>query len=687
MVLYKQTFAAILTALLFVLTSAVFAQEPVKVTRSDNKVILEGKIYYVHIVKAGQTLYSIARAYNVSEKEIMIENPGTTADLAIGQVLKIPSDPASAFAVDTKEIQTEQNRHTLKEGETLYAVSKKYGCTVDDLIRLNPGLDINDIPVGYEIILPPPIEEPMNELSFDEEGYLFHKVKRGETLFSIARYYGVSVREIRSVNRELGWGGPRSGDVLRIPQPTTTVSEIFSPVPVFDDTLKVTEPDTLPSEETYRYTELQEPDHFEERMYKIAYMIPFNYSEMEPLDSLLKGERSAFRRERIREEYKMEMEKPQSVNFLEFLEGSLLAADILTDSGMQVEIKIYDTRRSMERTREILAEPAFSQTDLIIGPFFNFNMELVSEFSKTHRIPMVSPFYSNDTLLQKNPYQFQPTPQYKTEYKQNAAFIGRLYDSNLILVHEGDSSNIEKIAYYKEVLFEELEKYSAVETVMFKEVVISNGNTEGLVHSLNPNMKNLVILPSVDEAFASMVASRLFYELGNYDIELFGSSYWVGFKNIEIDYIHALNLKISHTHWYDYHDASFLDFLRKFRSSYIKEPGSYTRMGYNYGTVGYDLSMYFLSALKRYGPRFILHLNEHNVDAMVFDYRFGRISPSGGYENRNLHYYHFNEQMEVEEIQMPERPPIHQYLRPAGDDPIYFRWSNPDPDTSMNILH
>src|SRR6056297_3084780 len=153
------------------------AQDPGKVTRSDNKVILEGKVYYVHLVKAGQTLYSIARAYNVSEKEILIENPGSIAtELSIGQVLKIPSDPASAFSVDTGEVTDQPRFHILKPGETIYSLSRRYDCTPEDLLELNPGIDINDIPVGQKILLPSD-ELSRNELSFDEEGYLFHKVK------------------------------------------------------------------------------------------------------------------------------------------------------------------------------------------------------------------------------------------------------------------------------------------------------------------------------------------------------------------------------------------------------------------------------------------------------------------------------------------------------------------------------
>ena len=298
----------------------------------------------------------------------------------------------------------------------------------------------------------------------------------------------------------------------------------------------------------------------------------------------------------------------------------------------------------------------------------------------------MTPFYSNEALVLDNPYLFQPTPSYKAEYRNNAAYIGRLINNNLILVHQGDSARMEQISFYKEALFDEIEKYSAVETVLFKEVIINDGNTEGLVHSLNPDIPNLIILPSVDEAFASMISSRLFYELPNYDIEVFGSSYWSGFNNIELSYIHALNLKISHTHWYDHNDTVFLDFLKKFRNNYIREPESYTRLGYNYGATGYNLSMFFLSALQQYGQRFLFHLDDHHEDSMVYGYDFKRVSPAGGYENRALNYYYFNKDFGVEKIQLPERPPLHHYLQPAGDDPIYFWWLDPDSDSTDHTI-
>jgi len=90
------------------------AQEPPEIERSENKVILEGRIYYVHVVKGGEILYSIARAYQVSEKEIIMENPGSSTDLMIGQVLKIPSRPSVQTRVHTADSTIQGPYHVMK---------------------------------------------------------------------------------------------------------------------------------------------------------------------------------------------------------------------------------------------------------------------------------------------------------------------------------------------------------------------------------------------------------------------------------------------------------------------------------------------------------------------------------------------------------------------------------------------
>ncbi len=75
-------------------TFNVYSQtDPVEVVRSEDKVVIGGTVYYIHVVKPGQTWYSISRVYNVPQKEILLENPHAYIGLQPGQALKIPVRP------------------------------------------------------------------------------------------------------------------------------------------------------------------------------------------------------------------------------------------------------------------------------------------------------------------------------------------------------------------------------------------------------------------------------------------------------------------------------------------------------------------------------------------------------------------------------------------------------------------
>ncbi len=66
--------------------------QPVEVKRTQEKTIVNGKVYYIHTIQKGQTLYSISKAYEVSQDDIIRENPGIDpAALKEGQALRIPA--------------------------------------------------------------------------------------------------------------------------------------------------------------------------------------------------------------------------------------------------------------------------------------------------------------------------------------------------------------------------------------------------------------------------------------------------------------------------------------------------------------------------------------------------------------------------------------------------------------------
>src|SRR4030042_6759185 len=105
----------------------------VVVTRSKDKVIISGIPYYIHLVKKGETAYSISRAYGIAVEELIRENPPAVYGVNEGQSLRIPiksvPDVMPAESVPAK-IQRDESKfiyHNLKPGETVYSLSKSYG--------------------------------------------------------------------------------------------------------------------------------------------------------------------------------------------------------------------------------------------------------------------------------------------------------------------------------------------------------------------------------------------------------------------------------------------------------------------------------------------------------------------------------------------------------------------------------
>jgi LysM repeat protein len=664
------------------LSMAAFPQEQVQVERSANKVILEGKVYYIHVVKPGETLYAISKAYNISQKEISIENPGVVSGIQIGQALKIPVQPTIEEEIDTsREDAGARGRHThnVETGETIYGIARMYGISESALREANPAVQAENLKPGQHLIIPQPLPGEKGRdtaPAYNEEGFAYHKVKRKETLYSIARFYGITVQDIRTANPELGWGGPKTGQVVRIPLPQMVdhPETALDTLPV--DSLLRIRTDSLPEE--YPYEELLY-EHFDpDRTYRVAYFIPFDFQKPEPLDSLIKDVDSATRRNRIIERYRMEEKVPQAVSFLEFFQGSLLALDSMKQTGMKLDVSFFDTHKSVERTRSLLAEEGMEELDLIIGPFYPFTLEIVAAFARENRIPLVTPFYNELDYIRNNPYLFQLSPSMEREYREVAKLVASKYQYNIVYVREEDSLDVEKHAYLQGLIFDGFDDYRPEEPVIFKEMILTLEHSDDIIHSLSADRKNLVVVPTRNEALASRVVSALYYRLKDFEIEMIGTPFWTEFSSIDYRYYHELSLMFYNSFWMDYLDPEVDMFLRKYRDHFFAEPRAMTRKGNNYGIEGYDITLYFTNALRIYGHRFILSLDEYNPGQVLDPYRFSRVTSAGGYENTRITFYQFLPDMSIREFKVPELPERNLFFRPLEDGKR--KYLNFDPD-------
>ncbi len=635
--------------------------------RSKNKVILEGTVYYIHMVKPGETLYAISKAYHISQKEIAIENPGVISGLRVGQAIKIPVDPMPQEEINTSKLPEPLETgkyHTVMPGETLYGISRMYKLREKDLKKANRGVSAENLKPGQRLRIP---EEGVAEdkHAYNEEGLLYHKVKRKETLYSIAGYYGVSIEEIRAVNPELGWGGPKNGQTIRIPSPQLSDQEQVGEEGIIEDEVAYEAWEDEIDE--YSYDEFDDRHENIRRTYHVAFFIPFDFREMEPLDSLLKDVRTESRRNRIIERYMMEAKIPQSVNFLEYFQGTLLAIDAMRQSGMKLDVRYFDTRRSESRIRSILRDDDMEDFDLFFGPFYPYTLELVAAFAYENRIPLVTPFHNDLDLLKNNPYLFQLSPSLEREYKEASRLVASKHMYNIVYVRSEDSLNMEKHDYFKELIFDGFDDYHPSDPVVFKEVILELKRPEELIHSLSPDKKNLVVVPTADEALAYTVVSSLYFELSNYEIEVIGSTYWTEFSTIDLRQFHKLNLVFYNSFWVDYHDPDIEAFMAKYRNYFYNEPTTTSRKGINYGILGHDMTLYFLNALKVYGRRFILSLDDYQPRLVQGPFTFDRVSGGGGYENSQIRFYRFLPDMSIQQFEVPPLPEKNYFFRPMND--------------------
>ncbi len=134
-------------------------------------------------VKSGDTLYSIAKKYNISVDELKELNNLKNNNITVGQVLKIKSN------IPSEEV-TGKNYYIVKSGDTLYSIAKKYNTTVDEIKKLN-NLKSDNLSIGMELKIK---EEPSST------NYIDYVVKSGDNLYSIAKKYNTTVDEIKKLN-------------------------------------------------------------------------------------------------------------------------------------------------------------------------------------------------------------------------------------------------------------------------------------------------------------------------------------------------------------------------------------------------------------------------------------------------------------------------------------------------------
>ena len=167
---------------------------------------------FYYTVKKGDTLYSIAKIYGTTVQAIKNINYLDTNQLYIGQVLRIPE----IYTKPEDMIIPNYINYLVQKGDTLYGIAKKYQVSVDTLIQDN-ALSNTNLAIGQNIKIRTNNIVNVEECFGTEEVNMSYTVQKGDTLYGIAKKFGVNVSDLMKSN-SLSSNNLKTGQVLVIPR-------------------------------------------------------------------------------------------------------------------------------------------------------------------------------------------------------------------------------------------------------------------------------------------------------------------------------------------------------------------------------------------------------------------------------------------------------------------------------------
>lgn len=564
---------------------------------------------YIYNVETSEGLLAIGRKFDVTIEEISKVNPDLQSNLKVGQQIFIPVQKKTTLKDENeKNLSIEFTQHTVKKKQTLFAISRKYDVSQDDIMKYNPQIN-NGLQEGLILQIPKQVKQNKkkelekevaieaksiikNSTLSEKKKNIVHEVQPNETLYSISKRYQVEVVDIIKSN-------PASANKLSVGMelkiPTNGSSKGLSQN---DDSLISTPKSSLYIDHLFdkkEYTNLSS-----KKVIRIAFLLPFMLDQA-------KNDASIER-------------------FVDFYAGSLMAIEAAKKKGISFEVYTYDTEKSEEKVTEVLTNSELKTMDLIIGPAFSNQVSIVADFAKDNKINTLIPFTSKVPDIETNAYLFQFNPGTDVELKYSSDILtSKFKNTHIIFVQIEGISTFDEGQIWSNALQNELRK----EGKTFSQIKLASSENVDFSSILKKADKNIIIFNTNKYAYISPFIPNIRSLTSNFDLVLFEQYSW---RNQEK--VIPQNIYISpFTSKYNLTD------IKNFNEDYTRYFGKTTsKVSPRFDLLGYDLSNYFITLMKRYGNKFIDKIGSYNFsEGIQSQLQFERISNGSGYVNQKLY--------------------------------------------------
>ncbi len=489
-------------------------------------------------------------------------------------------------------------KHTVGKGETIYGIAKKFNLEPKDIVLENPSA-MDGVKEGDVLLIPAPAKAAVADTAKPHGNYIYHEVLPKETLYSLAKQYNTTIADIDSLNPDIVAKGLQKGKQIRIPvvQPPAPPHPVQEKHPVLVDTAKPASPNKAapinnPYEaNAYKSLVIQQSHTDTAKQivyapnvgilprYTIALIMPFT---KEGSDTLRIG--------RLMEGSE-QIPQIMQISF-DFYHGMLMALDSLGRQGLKANLQVFNIDTSSDNIDTILKNPCMLNANLIIGPPYPSNFRKMALFAQLHHIPIISPLSPESNVLKNNPWTSKTTPSATTETEGEAGYILSHYKgANVILIHNRDANQEYYEAFKKE--FQKTDSaLGRTDTLHYAESI---GGVSGLKIRMSKTGNNIIVMPYHGAPFVAKFVNELANVNFAYDdsITLFGMYSWTMNNALSADNLDTLNCHFPSNEFVNYSDSVTKKFINQYRNNYLSEPSYYSYQGYDAGMFyGNLLRMY-----------------------------------------------------------------------------------------------
>lgn len=628
------------------------------------KVNIAGSQYYMYEIKKGDSLYGISHRFGWDIDRLEQLNPSLGHKLEKGAKIYYPVTSQEDKTQNEKTEFTPLSeypviRHVVKKGDTVYSIAKMYGVSLDKIYAYNPSA--KTLLKRGDVITIPQESGSINE----GDSYLYYTIKNGDTLADIASEFNTSVEQLLRDNRGVSEMNFKAGDVLRVS--VNSNKDLVEVLPVEEthiariDTYKAAKDDTW--ETVAEKTGVDVEDLLEansgtklKKNAQIAIPVIETFTvekEMEREDdreNSLEGRRDIYKEvhmlatgDSLSEEMAsvsiaLIIEDPMSKRDNEFTRGTLLAIDRLKDTPYKIRLKLLHDNKagadSVKVTNNLLDSLKKFKADIIVATYERNFPQWLASFGEDNGVEIVNAFDVKNELYLENPsmiHLLTPSSYFSDEVGEWAA--SNLGSYKLVMVGKPDEED------------------------SFAESIKGRRDTGSVTTKDLENLATMKLedsgrylfygYPTSREDIQNMISAIEYLKENNpfVEIKVMGRPSWITVAEGMKERFQNADVYFPSRFFFDNNAPSGKEFISTYSSAYGHGP---IRSFPTYAVAGYDIANYFIPGVASNDGDFNASVPEGQE--LQTPINLERVGNWGGFFNPSAYIIRYSPFGEIEKI-------------------------------------